>query len=182
MSAKHVIIFHGTDETPDSYWYPWLAEQLRGRGYEVEVPHYPDINHTSIEQFLPQVLRNHTFDTETVLIGHSAGGPLLLSILEQIPAIIPQAILVAGYAQIKPDREKSAILQDRYNWGKIKQQVKDIIFINSVEDPWGCDAEQGRFMFDQLGGTQIIRNEGHFGSRTNHQPYPTFELLNRLIP
>ncbi|MFI5271216.1 MAG: alpha/beta hydrolase, partial [Candidatus Saccharimonadales bacterium] len=57
----------------------------------------------------------------------------------------------------------------------------DIIFINSIDDPWGCDDKQGRILFDKLGGTQIIRNDGHFGSGTYKQPYPTFDLLNRLI-
>jgi hypothetical protein len=51
--------------------------------------------------------------------------------------------------------------------------------VNSVADPYGCDARQGRAMFDRLGGTQIIRDEGHFGAPG--QDYPTFELLDRLI-
>jgi hypothetical protein len=34
-------------------------------------------------------------------------------------------------------------------------------------------------MFSHLGGTQIIRDEGHFGSP--EQVYPTFDLLDRLI-
>lgn len=80
-----------------------------------------------------------------------------------------------------PNEEKDPILQDSYNWDKIKQNVKDIVFINSVNDPWGCNAEQGRVMFDKLGGTQIIRNDGHFGSETYKQPYPEFPLLERLV-
>jgi hypothetical protein len=36
-------------------------------------------------------------------------------------------------------------------------------------------------MFDKLGGTQIIRSDGHFGSGELNQPFPTFELLSRLI-
>lgn len=36
-------------------------------------------------------------------------------------------------------------------------------------------------MFDKLGGTQVIRNEGHFGSTTYDQPYPEFPLLKALI-
>jgi hypothetical protein len=51
--------------------------------------------------------------------------------------------------------------------------------VNSVIDPYGCDAAQGRAMFDRLGGTQIIRDDGHFGDYDQH--YPTFELLDRLI-
>lgn len=179
---KKAVIFHGTDETPDNYWYPWLAKQLRDRGYQVEIPSYPDINHTHISDFLPKVLKNHSFDKETVLIGHSAGGPLLLSILEHIEVTISQAILVAGYSLPLEDEVRDPVLQESYDWEKIKQNVKDIYFVNSVNDPWGCNDKQGRIMFDHVGGTQIVRNEGHFGSGTHKQPYPIFELLDRLIP
>jgi predicted alpha/beta hydrolase family esterase len=106
---------------------------------------------------------------------------LLLSILENMSCVLSQAILVAGYSYRLPNDEKDPILQDSYDWAKIKNNVRDIVFINSVNDPWGCDAEQGRAMFDQLGGTQIIRSDGHFGSTSFNQPYPTFELLERII-
>jgi len=179
--TKKVIIFHGTDCKQTDYWYSWLGEQLKSRGYKVEIPYYPAINHESINTFFPRVLDNHTFDEETVIIGHSAGGPLILSILENIDIVIPQAILVAGFSYSLPGEEKDPVLQDNYNWDKIKQHVKDIVFINSVNDPWGCDDKQGRFMFDKLGGTQIIRNDGHFGSTTYNQPYKEFPLIESLI-
>jgi predicted alpha/beta hydrolase family esterase len=177
---KKAIIFHGTDEDRSSYWYGWLGKQLESRGYIVEIPAYPAINHESIVTFLPKVLSAHSFDSQTILIGHSAGGPLLLSILENIDTVISQAILVAGYSTQLPDGD-DPVLQETYNWAKIRSHVTDILFINSVNDPWGCNDKQGRIMFDQLGGTQIIRNEGHFGSATNGQNYPTFDLLNKLI-
>jgi serine hydrolase len=179
---KRAIIFHGTDENPGRYWYPWLAQRLRDRSYEVEVPSYPDINRTPISEFLPKVLKNHVFGENTVLIGHSAGGPLLLSILENVDVSIPLAILVAGYSTRFAGEERDPVLQDAYDWAKIRKNVRDIYFVNSINDPWGCDDKQGRIMFDHLGGTQIIRDEGHFGSGTYNQPHPTFELLDRLIP
>jgi hypothetical protein len=36
-------------------------------------------------------------------------------------------------------------------------------------------------MFDELGGTQIIRMEGHFGSHGAKQEFPEFPLLERLV-
>ncbi len=179
--TKKLFIFHGTDCTPSDYWYSWLGEQLKSRSYKVEIPSYPDINHEPIHDFLPRVLGNHNFDEETVIVGHSAGGPLILSILENIDVVIPKAILVAGFSYRLPDEELDPVLQNSYNWDKIKQHAQDIIFINSVNDPWGCDDKQGRFMFDKLGGTQIIRNDGHFGSTTYNQPYKEFPLLERLV-
>lgn len=179
--AKRAIIFHGTDCKPEDYWYQWLGKKLEARGYSVEIPYYPEINHEPIAESLQKALKAHTFDIETVIIGHSAGGPLLLSILENVDQVLPQAILVAGFSRLLPNKEKDPILQESYDWDKIKKNIKDIVFINSVNDPWGCNAEQGRFMFDKLGGTQIIRNDGHFGSETYNQPYPEFPLLDRLI-
>jgi uncharacterized protein len=179
--SKKAIIFHGTDCRPTDFWYPWLLNRLQGRGFTVEIPSYPGINHEAIETFLPKVLKAHTFDEETTIIGHSAGGPLLLSILENVDVVVPQAILVAGYSYPLPGEQADPVLQKSYNWGAIKSHVKEIVFINSVDDPWGCNAEQGRLMFDKLGGTQVVRNDGHFGSTHWKQPYPTFELLDRLI-
>jgi predicted alpha/beta hydrolase family esterase len=179
---KRAIIFHGTDETPDTYWYKWLAARLEARGYTAEVPAYPEINHEDISTFLPKVLKDHTFNEDTVLVGHSAGGPLLLSILENVDVVIPQAILVAGYSQQQENAKRlDPILQKSYDWQKIKSHVKDIYFVNSINDPWDCDDKQGRIMFERLGGTQIIRDEGHFGSGTFNQPYPTSELLDKLV-
>jgi predicted alpha/beta hydrolase family esterase len=93
------------------------------------------------------------------------------------------AILVAGYARQKGERKvPELILQDDYDWKKIKKNVKEIIFINSDNDPWGCNDIEGRYMFDHLGGTQIIlHGEGHMGSDTFKQPYKEFPLLVKLI-
>lgn len=178
---RKAIIFHGTDCKPDDFWYKWLGDNLEKRGFSVEIPSYPEINHTPINEFLLKIMDNHSFDSETIIIGHSAGGPLILSILEKIDAVLPQAILVAGYSYRLPDEQKDPVLQDSYNWEKIRKHVNDIVFINSVNDPWGCNDEQGRFMFNKLGGTQIVRNEGHFGSTSFNQPYKEFPLIAKLV-
>lgn len=176
--SKRAILFHGTECDPTQFWYPWLGERLRNHGYDVEIPHYPDINKTPIAEFLAKVLAAHVFSKDTVLIGHSAGSPLVLSILEHAPA--KQAILVAGFSQPLPGGD-NPILQPSYNWDAIKENAGELIFINSTNDPWGCNDKQGRVMFDYLGGTLIIRNDGHFGSATYGQPYREFPLLDKLI-
>ena len=178
MTQRRAIIFHGTGAHPGVVWLPWLRERLVRRGYAVEVPHYPDLNVEPIASFLPKVLARHTFDENTVLVGHSGGAALLLSILEHIDATVDQAILVAGYCT-KPNTEDEPVLQDAYDWAAIRASVGDLYFINSRHDPYGCDDQQGRAMFEALGGTQIVRNDGHFGDVD--QPYESFELVERLI-
>ena len=175
---KRAIIIHGTGGHPDYCWYRWLGARLEARGYRVEIPHYPGLNRDPIEKFLPEVLANHVFDEQTVLVGHSGGAALLLGILEHIEMPVAQAILVAGYST-PPNESDEPVLQAVYDWERIRARVRDIWFVNSVRDPYGCDAEQGQRMFERLGGTQVIRDEGHFGD--GDDPYPTFELLDRLI-
>ncbi|HEX6932319.1 MAG TPA: alpha/beta hydrolase [Streptosporangiaceae bacterium] len=175
---RNAIIFHGTGGNPQVAWYPWLGRRLTERGYAVAIPHYPGLNVEPIATFLPGVLASHDFDEHTVLIGHSGGAALLLALLEHIDARVAQAILVAGYCT-RPNTEDEPVLQDSYDWGAITSHASDLVFINSVQDPYGCDDKQGRAMFERLGGTQIIRNDGHFGDYG--QPFETFELVDRLV-
>lgn len=178
---KNAIIFHGTGCTPNSYWIPNTKTFLEKNGYEVWVPALPDTNVPDLSKWLPVALEGH-YSEETIIIGHSAGGPLVLSVLENINVTIHKAILVAGYSQMKGDDDNPLILQTEYNWEKIKHNVKDIVFINSSDDPWGCNDKEGLRLFEKLGGTLILREgEGHMGSDSFHQPYTHFPLLEKLL-
>lgn len=181
---KNVIMLHGTGETPESFWYPYVKHELEQKGYKVLLPQLPHSDTPKLEFQLPFILQNGKFSNETVIIGHSAGVPLALSILENIDIKIKQAILVAGF--ITPLTEgkngPNLILQKQYDWEKIKSHVADIIFIHSDNDPWGCGDVEGRKMFDNIGGMLIIRHgEGHFGSQTFKQPYKEFPFLINLV-
>jgi len=179
---KNAIILHGTNCNPNSYWIPSIQKFLEELGYEVWVPALPDADKPDLKKWLPFVLKKGKFNKDTILIGHSAGSPLILSILENINVTIHKAILVAGYSQMKSKDGNPLILQKTYNWKKIKKNIKDIIFINSSDDPWGCNDKEGLRLFKHLGGTLIIREgEGHMGSNRFKQPYRTFPLLEKLL-
>ena len=133
---KQVVIFHGTDCKPSDFWYEWLKIKLENRGYQVELPSYPKINHDDLAEFLPMVMRNHKLNDDTILIGHSAGSPLILSILENSNVKIRQAILVAGFSS--PLGGVSVpILQDKYNWENIRKNCESFVMFNSPNDPYG---------------------------------------------
>ena len=92
-------------------------------------------------------------------------------------------MLVAGYGRPKgKEKRPELILKEKYDWKKIKRNARDFVFINSDNDPWGCDDQEGRYLFDRLGGTQIIlQGEGHMGSDSFHQPYRDFPLLEKIL-
>lgn len=180
---KNAIILHGTGCTPNSYWLPSIKKYLEKHNYNVWVPQLPKPDDPDLKIQLPFVLEGGKFNEKTILIGHSAGCPLILSILENLNVQVSKAILVAGYARPKGNEKKAEpILQKEYNWNKIKKNVKKIIFINSDNDPWGCDDKEGLYMNEHLGGTLIIRHgEGHMGSDSFKQPYKEFPLLEKVL-
>jgi uncharacterized protein len=180
--VKNAIILHGTGCNPNSFWQPSIKKFLEEMGYEVWVPALPDSDKPDLKIWLPFVMSKAKFNEDTILIGHSAGSPFILSVLENIDVTIHKTILVAGYSRMKSKDDNTLILQKNYNWEKIKKNVKDIIFINSSDDPWGCGDKEGLFLFKHLGGTLIIREgEGHMGSDSFKQPYTTFPLLEKLL-
>jgi len=178
----HVIIFHGYGETPESYWYPYLKRELYRSGYEVLVPALPHTNDPALEEQLDFALKNFRFSDSTILIGHSSGCSLILSVLEKIEIPILQAILVAGYSgPLKIDSGGTKNIKENFDWESIKKHCKDFIFINADNDPWGADDEQGKIMQQNLGGRLIVNHEGHMGSDRFKQPYKEFPLLLEII-
>lgn len=158
----------------------WLKQQFEQNDYKVQLPYYKDMNRVSIAEFLPGVMSQFKLDANTILVGHSAGAPLILSMLESTRQRIAKAVLVAGFSE-PLEGDKDVILQDHYDWAKIREHADEFIIINSDNDPWGCDDTQGRKMFEKLGGTLVIRHDGHFGSKTMDQPYKEFPLLSNLL-
>ena len=120
------------------------------------------MNRIPIADFLPGVMQQFPLDKDTILVGHSAGAPLILALLEKSNQKIHKAVFVAGFSeQLAGDPD--LILQESYDWQKIKEHAHSFIIFNSDNDPWGCD-------------------DGHFGSITMNQPYKDFpELLSEVL-
>ena len=177
FKMKNVIIIHGTGSNSQSYWHPYIKQELEKKGVKVSIPELPNSSYPDVNVIVPYILDTQCFDENTILIGHSSGCPLILSILELIDSRVKKVILVAGFM----DTLNSPALKESYDFKKIKENCEEFIFINSVNDPWGCDDTQGRRMFNKLGGTLIINNEGHMGSGKFNQEYREFSLLLKLI-
>jgi uncharacterized protein len=177
---KNAIILHGTGDTIEMFWFPYVAKGLRQRGFEVWLPQLPNANKPNLAEWLPFILKNGKFVEETVLIGHSAGAQIILSLLENIDIKVKQAILISGYSKPLPKTENDPKNQDNFDWEKIKGKAGEFIFINSDNDPWQCTDVQGKIMADNLGGRLIVMHDGHMGSQTHKQEYKEFPLILEL--
>lgn len=178
----NAIILHGTGGHSDDFWFPYVKDFLEAKGYEVWLPQMPNTDQPNLQEWLPFVLNNATITEDTILIGHSKGAGLILSILENISVQVKQAILVSSYAQPLKASPGAPDSGAEFDWSRIKDKSKQFTFINSDNDPWKCDDSQGRIMLEHLGGVLIIpHGQGHMGSTTFNQPYKEFPLLLKQL-
>lgn len=179
-TMKHVYIFHGTWSCPQDFWFPYIQEQLDRKIFEVHIPALPHAEEPILHECLESI-KEFQFDEHSILIGHSSGCPLILSILEKASHPVGRVICVAWFS--RPIWWYAyPILQPRYNWEVIRARSRSFYFIHSLNDPWWCGKAEWEILHNQLGWTLILHErEGHMGSKKYHQDYREFPLLKALI-
>jgi predicted alpha/beta hydrolase family esterase len=179
------ILLHGTGGgDTDYFWFADTRSYLTGKGYNVWWPLLPSADEPRLEETLSFLQANISkFAPDTIVIGHSSACPIILSLLERADISIKQAVLVAGfYKPLAALDISKLVLQENYDWSKIKSRVGEIILINSDNDLWGCTAEAAEHVAANLSAPLIVNHgQGHMGSATMQQPYREFSLLKRLI-
>lgn len=171
----NAIIFHGStpSSSPEKGWYPVLAETLRNHNIEATIVDLPRLSRQSLSESLQELsdLNLHC-DENTILIGHSAGTNVILSFLQRSNIHIYSVFLVAGFCS--PILTNEPTLEAAYDWDTISSRAERFTMLNSYNDPYHCDYRQGKQLFDHLGGTLIMTNNGHYSDAD--QP-----LLTRLV-
>jgi predicted alpha/beta hydrolase family esterase len=185
---KTAWLLHGTGGSSEDYfWFRDTSKYLSAQGYDVWWPQLPHTEKPNLEEtrnFIEGDDEHYVFDEETIIIGHSSACPVILSMLQWFKVPVKQVILVSGFYQsLNDDGYSDLMLQkEEYQWDDIKKAAKEIILINSDNDPWGCDDKQARPVAIKLEAPLVIATgQGHMGSGTYNQPYKEFMLLKRLI-
>lgn len=74
------------------------------------------------------------------------------------------------------------MLTRNFDWEKVKANTKNIVLINSDNDPWNCTDAQAREPAKKLGAQFVFaKGEGHMGSDSFKQPYREFPILKDLL-
>jgi len=177
---KTAAIFHGLGGSENSFWIPWLRISLEAKGFDVWTPSLSACEgFEDLDKWVKEVsviAPCHHYD---LMVGHSAGGPLILRLLSRNDFTTNQMISVAGFIKPLPkDPTNDTAYPPCFNVSAIKNNCRNLTYIHSDNDPWECGQEQGEFMRRSLGGTLVVMTgEGHFGSDYMKQSYKKFPLL-----
>ncbi|MDB5164435.1 MAG: putative Alpha/beta fold family hydrolase [Candidatus Saccharibacteria bacterium] len=183
---KEAWLLHGTGgSNTDYFWFEDTKKYLEERGYSIWwplLPHTDKPNLIETRNFIEADMPS--LNAETVIVAHSSACPVVLHLLQYFMIQIKQVVLVSGFYQSIDDEGFSQLmLQDKeYDWDAIKAAAKEIILINSDNDPWGCDDVQARPVAEKLGAKFILaEGQGHMGSGSFNQAYREFPLLKGLL-
>ena len=183
---KTAWLLHGTGGSDkDYFWFADTKKYLEQHGYKGWWPLLPSTDKPElietrnfIEDDMPFLSHN------TIIIAHSSACPVVLTLLQHFKIQIKQVILVSGFYQSIDDEgfSERMLQKEEYDWSAIRTAAKEIILINSDNDPWGCDDKQARPVAEKLGAKFILaEGQGHMGSGTFNQPYRSFPLIKELL-
>jgi predicted alpha/beta hydrolase family esterase len=186
---QRVIIVHRWSGNPDSDWYPWLASELKKKGFEVIVPDIKDRDEPKIDVWVNELKKaiGENPDKDTFFIAHSIGCQTVMRYLETLPekTKIGGCVFVAGWFNLAnlEGEEVEAIakpwIETPINFEKIKKICDRFVVFLSSNEPYNYVEENAKTFKEKLSAeVTILENKGHFTEDDSIKEMP--EVLQKI--
>ena len=177
---EKAFIFHGTGASPEDHWFQWMKEKLEEKGLEVFVPGFPTPENQSLEAWM-EVLEDYPeIDEDTILIGHSTGAVLILSILEKVEKV-KGTYLISGFTGklgIEFDELNESFAEKEFDFENIRGSTEEIHVFHSASDPY-VPIEKAEELARNLEASLHLKAEArHFNTESGYTEFP--ELLREI--
>ncbi|MFC1653487.1 RBBP9/YdeN family alpha/beta hydrolase [Patescibacteria group bacterium] len=173
------IIIHGWDQKPTDEWLPWLTEELKNNGWQVELPTMPNAAMPKLDEWMDKLVSLNP-NKNTVLIGHSLSNSLILKYMERPDSKLKSAYLVAAWDYLLPALKKEHIsfFKGGFDYEAINNKAP-ITILQSTDDPY-LDFDKGRELAEKVNATFTpFENSGHFQTKDGYGEFP--DLLEMII-
>jgi predicted alpha/beta hydrolase family esterase len=166
---KHVVIVHGFRGKPESNWKPWLKNELKNKGFAVDIPKMPNPDRPDADEWVDKLAETVAdANTETYLVGHSLGCITILRYLENLEdgQKIGGCVFVAGFGEKfkKYSGGHDSFFDHDLDWSKIKSHCNTFVAIHSDDDP-NVEIDQLELFKNNLDAKVMpMTGMGHFGS------------------
>ncbi len=179
---NRVFVIHGWEGRPDGHWFPWLALELRARGWEVNAPQMPRAAEPKVKEWL-EFLRKYVGkpSRHTYFVGHSLGCITIARYLVALPAKakVGGCVFVAGFSGRITEPEIAEFYSLLFDAEKAKARCEKFVMVFSDNDPF-VPLEKSLEMAQQLGAKTILqRNKGHFCAQDGVTALPS--VLTALL-
>lgn len=133
-----VILVHGYNASPEENFHPWLAAQLRDKGFEVVAPTLSLQKGEELD--LPKIIEEletqvGLLTNDDIILGHSLGGLIILQYLEAVEMEgAPHAvILVASPWKVNSHNIRHLFI-DEFDADVLMWKSRSYIFVHSKDD------------------------------------------------
>jgi predicted alpha/beta hydrolase family esterase len=170
-----VLLVHGWGGSgTDANWMHWMEKELQKKGIGTIFPELPNADFPQEKEWLKMVFDSFpSFDSSSILVGHSLGVPTILRVLERLPEnqAVRAAFLVAGFCRDLGISEIAGFVNHSFDWKKIRSNCPTFVQIYSDNDPF-ISAEESLFLASQLGIQPLLEKDcGHI-NEPQFGPYP----------
>jgi|SRR3989338_5089753 len=169
---KRAIIVHCWDGYPEYCWYPYVKKELEAKGFQVDVPAFPDTDAPTLDKWLP-VLEGviGVPNEDAYLIGHSVGCITILRYLESLASDtkVGGVVMVAGFTDDLGFEELKIFFTTPVPLEKIKTKTNYFVAIHSDNDPY-VPLKYGDIFKKELGAELIVKHKfGHFSGAADKE-------------
>lgn len=133
---SRLILLHSYGRTSGDNWYQSVGQAVTDVFGSVEIPDLPDPEVARAADWL-SALEQLQPDEQTVLVGHSLGGTLILRYLEQAQRSVAGIMLVAAPINdlARNDLHDTGFFTGDFDWSAIQQKAAKRYVVGSTDDP-----------------------------------------------
>jgi len=139
-NKKYQIVFlHGFRGDSKSGPNPWLKNELEKMGHTVIIPDLPNPNEPNVKEQANYVLENIKLTEDTILVGFSLSGGVLMRILEQTKIKIAKAIFLDAVLKPKFNDKERPLVEKADSWEfdfkEIKKKAEEFVILADKNYP-----------------------------------------------
>lgn len=174
-----IVLIHGYKASPESNFFPWLKDELRKLGHDVDVPALPHPETPDAEEWTKYLVDNiGPIEDQTIILGHSLGGCLALRFLEaaEIYSTPRACILVSTPWMIKNEQFQGFFLSE-LDFDVLMWKASRFAVVHAKDDSV-VPVDHAHQYADVLHGKLIeTENSGHYQG----EKYPLLlEIIKKL--
>lgn len=170
---KNFFIIHGSDDSSQEHWFPWMKSKIEEQGYECITPDFPCEDGHLLSRWYAELEKyKDKINEETIFIAHSRGVSFTLNLLTDYGFKIDTLYMIGGFIEYfwypKENGLIDTFFAKPFEIKKIKEQCKKFVVYQSNNDEY-IPVEHGETISRTFNARyEFVKNAGHFSSSAGY--------------
>jgi uncharacterized protein len=182
------LLLHGTCDTPESSWLPWLARELEKQGHTVLRPQLPTPEGQTPDTWIKVIsdsVQKLGGGEEVVIVAHSMSPMAVCHYLATRTSPVKACFFVSGFAQFPSDfaapygEVNPPFCTRPIDWSAVRKNCNKFVCFAGDNDPYVPLAVAKDFAAKCGTKLIVIPNGGHLTANAGFTSFP--QLLQTIV-